>query len=95
MRKRRQFTEEFKREAVKLTELPGATVSDVAKDLDLTPNLLSRWRSHLKAQGDQAFPGHGNARDLELAELRRELNRVKKERDFLKEATAFFAKQSS
>ena len=53
-----------------------------------------RWRDELELLGDQAFPGKGRTRDQELADLKRELARVKKERDFLKEAATFFAKQS-
>ena len=90
---RRKFSQEFKREAVAMTRLPGATLKQIGEDLGIGPNLLGRWRRDLQRQGDQAFPGQGHARDKELQQLRRELSRVKKERDFLKEAAAFFAKE--
>lgn len=95
MSKRRKYSLEFKREAVELTKQPGVSTAQVARELGINENLLSKWRRVLESQGEQAFPGHGHARDEEMARLRRELARVKKERDFLKEAAAFFAKESS
>ena len=77
-----------------MTELPGATLQQVATDLGINANMLGRWRKQIRANGENAFPGQGHARDQELMKLRRELARVKKERDFLKEAAAFFAKES-
>ena len=55
---------------------------------------LRRWRDEAKQHGDDAFPGHGNARDKEMMLLRRKLKKVEQERDFLKEAAAYFAKES-
>lgn len=95
MEKRRKFSEEFKREAVGLTRQPGANLSGIARDLGIGPDLLWRWRRQLEAQPKKPFPGAGVARDQEVLELKRELARVKKERDFLRDAAAFFAKESS
>lgn len=92
MSKRRKFSAEFKREAVQLAAAPGATLRGVARDLGLNENLLSRWKNELLANGASAFMGQGHARDQELMRLRRELATVKKERDFLAEAAAYFAK---
>lgn len=92
MSKRRKFSAEFKREAVQLATAPGATLRGVAQDLGLNENLLSRWKKELLANGGGAFMGQGHARDQELMRLRRELAKVKKERDFLAEAAAYFAK---
>jgi transposase len=92
MSKRRKFSAEFKREAVQLAMTPGATLRGVAQDLGLNENLLSRWKKEILANGDSAFLGQGHARDQELMRLRRELAKVKKERDFLAEAAAYFAK---
>lgn len=92
MWKRRKFSEEFKREAVRLTEDPEVTVAQIARDLGINANMLSRWRREEHKAGEQAFRGQGQSRDEELTAVRRELARVKKERDFLKEAAAFFAK---
>jgi transposase len=92
MSKRRKFSAEFKREAVQLASAPGATIRGVARDLGLSENLLGHWKRKLMANGDSAFMGQGHARDQELMRLRRELAKVKKERDFLAEAAAYFAK---
>lgn len=93
MRKRRKFSPEFKREAVELTSQPGQTLARVARDLGIGANLLGRWKRELTQHGREAFGGHGAARDEELMRLRRELAQVKKERDFLKSAAAYFAKE--
>ena len=94
MSKRRGYSPEFKREAVELSRTPGVTVAQIAEELGIGANMLSRWRREQAAAGENAFQGHGKARDEEMARLKRELARVKKERDFLKEAAAFFAKAS-
>jgi transposase len=94
MAKRKRYTQEFKQEAVRLARSRGESVSAVARDLGLNPNMLSRWCRELEADGAKAFGGKGNARDEELARLRRELAQVKQERDFLKDAAAYFAKES-
>lgn len=95
MQQRRKFSEEFKREAVSLTRQPGANVSQIAQDLGIGSNLLWRWRRELDSGKGKPFPGTGVARDQEVLALKRELARVKKERDFLRDAAAFFAKESS
>lgn len=94
MSKRRKFTKEFKQEAVRLLEEPGVTCAQVGRDLGINANMLSRWRRELTVDDSRAFRGHGQSRDEELTAARRELARVKKERDFLKEAAVFFAKAS-
>ena len=93
MAKRRKFSEEFKREAVGLTCQPDASVSEVARDIGVGSNLLFRWRRELEAEG-KAFPGSGVARDQEVLALKRELAKVKRERNFLRDAAAFFASES-
>ena len=93
MAKRRKFSEEFKREAVGLTRQPGASVSQVARDIGIGGNLLFRWRREYEGDA-KAFPGSGVARDQELLVLKRELAKVKRERDFLRDAAAFFASES-
>lgn len=94
MSQRRKFSEEFKREAVGLTRQPGISVSQVARELGVGSNLLFRWRRELESGGKKAFAGNGVARDQELVALKMELARVRKERDFLRDAAAFFAKES-
>jgi transposase len=92
MSKRRKYSAEFKREAVQLATMPDVTLRQVAKDLGISEGLLGRWKRDLGTRGAQAFVGQGHARDQELMRLRRELAKVKQERDFLAEAAAFFAK---
>jgi len=94
MATRRKFSPEFKHEAVGLVQSTEHSMSQVARDLGIAPNLLSRWCREAMADGTRAFPGHGKPKDEEIASLKRELARVRKERDFLKEAAAFFAKAS-
>ncbi len=91
---RRKFSDEYKREAVRLATQAGVTKSQVGRELGINANLLGRWCKDYLANGNAAFPGHGKPRDEEMALLKRELARVKKERDFLKEAAAFFARES-
>lgn len=95
MSKRRKFSEEFKHEAVGLTRQPGTTVSQVARDIGVGAGLLGRWRRELDSGKSKPFPGSGVSRDQEMLTLKRELARVKKERDFLRDAAAFFARESS
>ena len=94
MTKRRKYSPEFKREALALTNQPGISCRQVALEIGIAPNLLTRWKRESEAAGGAAFSGTGNARDAELVRLKRELARVKKERDFLVKAATFFAKES-
>jgi len=94
-RKRRSFTPEFKAEAVALVQRSGKSVGQVAKELDLTETALRDWIR--KAEGG---PPRRRAEALseeereELIRLRRENQRLTQEREFLKKAAAFFAKES-
>lgn len=92
---RRSFTTEFKHEAVKLVRERGMTVSQAAKDLGLHVNVLRAWVRDAKANGPSAFPGRGKQRpdDAEVSRLKRELAKVQTERDILKKAIAYFAKE--
>jgi transposase len=94
MGQRRKFSAEYKREAVAMLESPGVRVSQIAAELGIEANVLGRWRRELRQEPEQAFVGNGRPRDEELARLRRELAHVTKERDFLREAAAFFARAS-
>lgn len=95
MTKRRKFSEEFKREAIELTRQPGASISQVGRDIGVNANQLSRWRRELDGAKGRVFTGPGVPRDEELAALKRELAKTRKERDFLRDAAAFFARESS
>jgi transposase len=94
---RRTFTAEFKAEAVRRVSEQGRSLAEVARELGLSESLLRNWKQALAVHGDRAFPGHGNmpAVEEELRRLRSENQRLRMERDILKKATAFFAKESS
>ena len=95
MTKRTRYSQEFKREAVAMASQPGVSCRQVALEIGVNPNLLTRWKRELEEVPAKASKGSGTPRDEELARLKRELARVQKERDFLREAATFFAKGSS
>jgi len=66
----------------------------IALEVGVNPNMLTRWVREANAGGGKAFPGGGMPRDEEMARLKRELSKVTRERDFLRDAAAYFAKQS-
>lgn len=92
-RSRRTFPEEFKREAVRLVTHEGQSVSAVARDLELDPKMLRRWRREVEQEGLGAFPGRGHQRPEveEVSQLRREIERLKMEREILKKALTIFS----
>jgi transposase-like protein len=90
-RKRRQFSEQFKAEAVELVRTSGKSVGQIAKDLDLTETSLREWVKQM----DTAQAELTTLEREELAQLRRENKNLRMERDFLKKAAAFFAKDNS
>jgi len=92
---KRVFSREFKLEAVKLVKERGVTKSQAARDLGIHVNVLRKWIVDYEADARQAFPGRGKMRadDAEVARLRRELAKTKTERDILKKAIAYFAKE--
>lgn len=95
-RQRRTFTAEQKSEAVRLVQASDRSVSQVARDLDLSESALRSWVKQAEIDAGKGPPGALTTEQLaELRELRRENRRLRMERDFLKKATAFFAKESS
>ncbi len=92
----RHFTPEFNRDAVQLVTQKGMSVRKVARELDIHPNLLHIWKRKFLAQGDKAFTGKGRVKpeEAELRRLRKQLEKVKEERDILKKALAMFSKPS-
>ena len=87
------FTDEFKREAVRLTETSVRTIREIAADLGIGKSTLARWkRKHREAD---LMAGPRDDVEKELAHLRRENKLLRQERDLLKKATAFFAKETS
>jgi transposase len=93
-RTRRQFTEEFRTGAVRLVLDEGKTVGAVARELDLTPSSLAKWVLHARADRTHGKTGLTTAEREELARLRKENRILQEEREILKKATAFFARQS-
>lgn len=94
MSKRKRYSPEYKHELVELVRRSKSSCRKVALDVGVSPALLTRWVREAEAGGSKAFPGGGTPRDEELARIKRELARVTKERDFLRDAAAYFAKQS-
>ena len=92
---RRSFSREYKLEAVKLIQDRGVTVAQAARDLDIHENVLRKWVREFRTDPQQAFPGHGQMKpeQLEIERLRREVIKLKAERDILKKAAAYFAKE--
>ncbi len=95
-RKRRAFTADFKVEAVRLVKESGKSVGQVARDLDLAETVLRAW---VKQATDNAKPAPAGAlaaaERQELEQLRKEVRTLRMERDILKKAAAFFAKEST
>jgi transposase len=96
-RQRRTYTSEFKIEAVKLVTEQSYSVAEAARSLDIGETLLRSWKIAFQAEGDQAFPGNGclPAVDEELRRLRADNKRLLMERDILKKAAAFFAREAT
>ncbi len=97
MKKRQIFSKEFKLEAVRLLKLGEKTAAEVAIDLGVRRNQLYKWRDQLQSEGDTAFTkGIGRPKkgdESEVVRLRQELEQVKMERDILKKAAVYFAKE--
>ena len=91
-RTRRQFSEEFKEGAVRLVLDEGKTVGAVARELDLTPSALGLWVQHTRAERTKGKSGLMKEEREELLRLRREVRELRLEREVLKKAAAFFAK---
>ena len=94
MTRRKRYSAEFKREALRRANEEGVTDVLIAEELGINARQLRRWREAAKRDGENAFPGQGNAHDRELMLLKRKLAKVEQERDFLKDAAAYFARES-
>jgi transposase-like protein len=94
-RKRRAFTPEFKAETVRLVVEGGRSIADVARDLDLTESALRQWVHQAQVDRGQGKPGElTSAEREELQRLRREVKELRMDREILKKAAAFFAKEN-
>jgi transposase len=95
-RVRNRYPREFKLEAVRQMRTGQYTNSELARRLNVKESDLRDWDKEYKRHGDDSFPGQGrrSGQAAEMAQLKRELEQVKEERDILKKAMAFFARQS-
>ena len=94
-RKRRAFTDEFKRDTVRLIREGGKSVGDVCRDLDLTESAVRAWLRQAEIDAGKGVPGAlTTAEREELQRLRRQCRQLEMEREILRKATAFFAKES-
>jgi len=95
--KKRQFTQEFKKEAVEYSLASEKSIEEVARDLGISPHNLNRWRREYRKRGELAFPGHGKEnltpQEEKLRKLQKELTDTQIERDILKKALAIFTKK--
>jgi transposase len=93
---RRRFSHEFKLEAVKLVRERGVAAAQAARDLDVHENVLRKWVREFAADPQHSFPGEGQMKpeQLEIERLRREVQKLKAERDILKKAAAYFAREA-
>lgn len=87
---RRKYTPEFKSEAVRMATAPGANIAQTARDLGVGDSLMRTWIKKAKNDADGGLAPDERA---ELARLRRRVRRLEEEREILKKATAFFAKE--
>ena len=99
-RSKKKFTTEFKLEAIRLSNESGKPITQVARDLNLSPVLLHRWRVEFHKDGTRAFPGKGKKTNvspekLDLERLRLENKQLREERDVLKKSLVFFAKEEA
>ena len=85
------YTEEFKREAVRLAKERG-NIAQTARDLGVSDTSILYWKKQLEETPERPFPGNGNPRDVEMAQLQRENARLKEENEILKKAVSIFSK---
>ena len=92
-KKRKSYSREFKKEAVALITEKGYSIAEASRSLGIEYSVLRRWKQQLADDPQNAFPGKGRQKpgDQELRDLKKELERVKEERDILKKALAYFA----
>ena len=93
MAKRRKYNTEFKREAIRLVLEEGRTAAEVERNLGTGSNMVSRWVREFQEDPEYSFPGQGKMKKPEqkMHDLKKELERVKRERDILKKAVAIFS----
>jgi transposase len=93
-RRRRSFTDEFKADVVAMVRQPGNTAGSVARDLELTETAVRAWVKQADVDDGNRADGLTTAERAEMAQLRKELREAREERDILKRAVAFFARET-
>jgi transposase len=93
--KRKHYSKQFKIDAVKLVTEQGYKVSEAARNLGIHHSSLRNWKKQLETDGNQSFPGKGHMTSdkEELYRLRKEVKKLRMEREILKKAAAFFANE--
>jgi len=97
---KKKYTQEFKEQAVKLSQRGEKSIQQLAADLGIATSVLHRWRRESGESQEgrggkrRAFPGHGRSRDEEVEGLRKALRQAEQERDILKKAVGYFAQHS-
>ena len=96
MTERKKYTKEFKMDAVSLVLEQGYTRAEASKNLNINPNMLGRWVTEFKTDDGQAFRGNGKLTPEleEIRQLKAQVKRLEMEREILKKATVFFAKET-
>jgi len=90
----KKYDKEFKLEAIRLASEPGNTASKIEKELGIGQGVICRWKRQFRDEGEQAFPGKGHLKpdDEAVRKLKRDNERLRRERDILKKALAIFSK---
>lgn len=93
MAKKRTYSRSFKLQALELVKTSKKSVSEIERDLGITPGLLHKWKARMKTDGAQAFPGKGRLKEDEelIRRLKREVEVLRQEREVLKKALAIFS----
>ncbi len=93
MASRRTYSRTFKLQALDLARSGQRSISQIERDLGITPGLLHKWKARMKADGQQAFPGKGHLKEDEelIRQLKREVELLREERDILKKVVAIFS----
>jgi len=92
MGRRNKYDKEFKKNTVRLFEESDLTLRDFEKEMGIGSGCISHWKRELRESEELAFPGNGTPRDQEITDLKREIVRLKQERDILKKAVGIFSK---
>ena len=91
--RRKTYSRDFKIQAVELLNTSGKPGHQIEEELGIGAGVIYRWRRQLEEDGAQAFPGNGNERDKELADLRREVAELREEKEILRKAIAIFSER--